>query len=95
MLILADEATSALDVTVQAEVAELFRELRRTEGASFLIVSHDLALVAGLADRIDIIADGLIVERGGPAVLSEPQHRVTREMVAANPTLERAHEALP
>ncbi|MFH0751285.1 MAG: ATP-binding cassette domain-containing protein [Chloroflexota bacterium] len=91
-LILADEATSALDVTVQAEVAELFRELRLAEGTSFLIVSHDLALVAGLADRIDIIADGSIVERGGPSVLSEPQHRVTRELVAANPTLERAHE---
>lgn len=94
-LILADEATSALDVTVQAEVAELFRELRRTEGASFLVVSHDLALVAGLADRIDIIADGLIVERGGPAVLSAPQHRVTRELVAANPTLERVPGVAP
>ncbi len=94
-LLLADEATSALDVTVQAEVAELFRELRLTEGTSILIVSHDLALVAGLADRIDIIADGSIVERGGPSVLSEPQHRVTRELVAANPTLERAQEALP
>jgi peptide/nickel transport system ATP-binding protein len=94
-LILADEATSALDVTVQAEVAELFRELRLTEGTSLLIVSHDLALVAGLADRIDIIADGSIVERGGPSVLSEPQHRVTRELVAANPTLERVQEAVP
>ncbi len=92
-LVLADEATSALDVTVQAEVADLFRELRETEGTAFLVVSHDLALVAGLADRIDIIADGSIVERGGPSVLSEPQHRVTRELVAANPTLERAQEA--
>jgi peptide/nickel transport system ATP-binding protein len=88
-LILADEATSALDVTVQAEVAELLRELRQTEGTSVLLVSHDLALVAGLADRIDIIADGSIVERGGPSVLSDPQHRVTRELVNANPTLER------
>jgi ABC-type glutathione transport system ATPase component len=94
-LILADEATSALDVTVQAEVAELFRDLRGTEGTAFLVVSHDLALVAGLADRIDIIADGSIVERGGPSVLSDPQHRVTREMVNANPTLERAQETAP
>jgi peptide/nickel transport system ATP-binding protein len=94
-LILADEATSALDVTVQAEVAELFRELRETEGTAVLLVSHDLALVAGLADRIDIIADGSIVERGGPSVLSEPQHEVTRELVAANPTLERDREATP
>ena len=94
-LILADEATSALDVTVQAEVADLLRQLRRTEGTSVLIVSHDLALVAGLVDRIDIIADGSIVERGGPSVLSAPQHQVTRELVAANPTLERAQEAAP
>jgi peptide/nickel transport system ATP-binding protein len=88
-LILADEATSALDVTVQAEVAELLRELRQAEGTSVLLVSHDLALVAGLADRIDIIADGSIVERGGSSVLSDPQHAVTRELVMANPTLER------
>ena len=91
-LILADEATSALDVTVQAEVAELLRELRQREGTAVLLVSHDLALVAGLADRIDIIADGSIVERGGPAVLTDPQHSVTRELVSANPTLGRASE---
>ena len=91
-LVLADEATSALDVTVQAEVAELFRDLRAREGTSFLIVSHDLALVAGLADRIDIIADGSIVERGGPSVLSDPHHQVTHDLVAANPTLERVQE---
>lgn len=91
-LVLADEATSALDVTVQAEVAELFRDLRVREGTSFLIVSHDLALVAGLADRIDIIADGSIVERGGPSVLSDPHHQVTHDLVAANPTLERVRE---
>jgi ABC-type glutathione transport system ATPase component len=94
-LVLADEATSALDVTVQAEVAELFRDLRVREGTSFLIVSHDLALVAGLADRIDIIAEGSIVERGGPSVLSDPHHQVTHELVAANPTLERVREAAP
>jgi peptide/nickel transport system ATP-binding protein len=94
-LILADEATSALDVTVQAEVAELLRELRETEGTAVLLVSHDLALVGGLADRIDIIADGSIVERGGPSVLTDPRERVTRELVAANPTLGRAPETLP
>jgi peptide/nickel transport system ATP-binding protein len=92
-LVLADEATSALDVTVQAEVAELFRHLRAREGTSLLVVSHDLALVAGLADRIDIIAEGSIVERGGPSVLSDPKHQVTHELVAANPTLERVRES--
>ena len=86
-LILADEATSALDVTVQAEVAELFRELRQHEGTSFLLVSHDLALVAGLADRISIIAEGRIVEQGGPEVLRHPSDPVTSALVAATPAL--------
>ena len=93
-LILADEATSALDVTVQAEVAELFRELREREGTSFLLVSHDLALVAGLADSIDIIADGRIVERGGPEVLAQPLSPVTQALVAANPVLPQAMGSL-
>lgn len=88
-LILADEATSALDVTVQAEVAELFRRLRATEGTAFLLVSHDLALVAGLADRISIIDHGRIVERGGPEVLLSPTDPVTQALVAANPILPR------
>jgi ABC-type glutathione transport system ATPase component len=91
-LVLADEATSALDVTVQAEVAELFRELRESEGTSFLMVSHDLALVAGLADRISIIAAGRIVERGGPEVLERPADPVTRALVEAKPSLPRAAE---
>ena len=93
-LILADEATSALDVTVQAEVAELFRELRDREGTSFLLVSHDLALVAGLADRINIIESGRIVERGGPEILEHPTDPVTQALVAAKPLLPSAGEAM-
>jgi ABC-type glutathione transport system ATPase component len=91
-LILADEATSALDVTVQAEVAELFRELRERTGTSFLLVSHDLALVAGLADGISIIAEGRIVERGGPEVLSQPRDPATAALVASTPALPSAHD---
>lgn len=86
-LILADEATSALDVTVQAEVAALLRTLRADEGTAILLVSHDLALVAGLADRIAILDAGRIVERGGPEVLRDPVHPVTRALVAASPAL--------
>ncbi len=91
-LVLADEATSALDVTVQAEVAELFRELRASEGTSFLLVSHDLALVAGLVHRISIIEQGRIVERGGPEILEDPSNPVTRAMVAAKPVLPHLDE---
>lgn len=89
-LVLADESTSALDVTVQAEVAERFRELREREGTAFLLVSHDLALVAGLADRIAILDAGRIVERGGPDVLRAPAHPVTRALVAADLALPEA-----
>ncbi len=91
-LVLADEATSALDVTVQAEVAELFRELRSSEGTSFLMVSHDLALVAGLADRINIIEQGRIVERGGPEILEHPTDPVTQALVAAKLLLPQGTE---
>lgn len=94
-LILADEATSALDVTVQAEVAELFRELRVSEGTSFLLVSHDLALVAGLAHRISIIERGRIVERGGPDILEHPTDPVTQALVAARPLMPRSESAEP
>ncbi len=94
-LILADEATSALDVTVQAEVAELFRQLRDDEGTSFLLVSHDLALVAGLADRISIIEAGRIVERGGPEILEHPSDPVTQTLVAARPVLPAPSDVTP
>ncbi len=92
-LVLADEATSALDVTVQAEVAELFRELRASEGTAFLLVSHDLALVAGLAHRINIIEGGRIVEHGGPEILEHPSDPVTQALVAAKPVLPRSDAA--
>ncbi len=60
---------------------------------SFLLVSHDLALVAGLADGISIIADGRIVERGGPEVLRHPSDPVTAALVAATPVLPSARSS--
>ncbi|WP_235498265.1 ABC transporter ATP-binding protein [Frankia sp. R43] len=85
-LLLADEPTTALDVTVQAQVLDLLRRLRQ-EGLALLLISHDLAVVAGIADRIAVMYGGLIVE-GGPAeqVLRDPRHPYTRALLAAVPT---------
>ena len=86
-MLIADEPTTALDVTVQARVLELLRELKES-GTALLLISHDLAVVARLADRIAVMKDGRIVE-SGPAeeVLHTPAHPYTRMLLAAAPDL--------
>ena len=87
-LLIADEATSALDVITQSEILTLFRELNRATGMSILYISHDLASVAGICDRIAILHDGQIVEcRATEEIFANPQHEYTKRLMAALPQM--------
>lgn len=89
-LLIADEATSALDVITQSEILALFRDLNRSTGMAILYISHDLASVAGICDRIAILHEGQIVELGSTTqVLTNPQHEYTRRLMAAMPQMPR------
>jgi peptide/nickel transport system ATP-binding protein len=85
-LLIADEPTSALDVSVQARVLELFADLQREKGFAALFISHDLAVVDLLADRIAVLYRGKLVEEGtGAEVLGAPQHPYTQRLLASLP----------
>jgi peptide/nickel transport system ATP-binding protein len=87
-VLIADEPTSALDVTVQAEILELLRRLRDERGMSVLFISHDLAVIAELCDRVAVMQLGRVVEDGPTAhVLGDPQAEYTRRLVAAVPKI--------
>lgn len=87
-VLLADEPTSALDVTVQAEILQLLRELRDSRAMAIVIVSHDLAVIAELCDRMAVMRSGDVVEQGPVSeVIAAPRHDYTRELLAAVPTL--------
>ena len=93
-LLIADEATSALDVITQSEILALFRKLNRNFGMAIFYISHDLASVAGICDRVAILHEGQIVESGETAhVLTNPQHSYTQRLMAAMPKLPQAAEA--
>jgi ABC-type glutathione transport system ATPase component len=87
-LLIADEATSALDVITQSEILALFRELNRSTRMAILYISHDLASVAGICDRIAILHQGSIVESGTTEqIFSQPRHEYTRRLMAALPRI--------
>ena len=93
-LLIADEPTSALDVSVQARVLELFAELQKEFGFAALFISHDLAVVDMLADRIAVLYHGELVEEGpGSQVLGAPQHPYTQRLLASLPVPDPAEQA--
>ncbi|MER8521766.1 MULTISPECIES: ABC transporter ATP-binding protein [unclassified Mesorhizobium] len=87
-VLIADEPTTALDVTVQGEVLELLRDLQREHGTSVILITHDMGVVAEMADRVIIMRDGRMIEQGRAAdIFNRPQADYTRELLAAVPRI--------
>ncbi|MEI6668144.1 MAG: ABC transporter ATP-binding protein [Acidobacteriota bacterium] len=85
-LLIADEPTTALDVTIQAEILDLLRQMRAQFGLAMLLITHDLGVVAQMADRVAVMYAGRLVEEGSTAtVLSSPAHPYTRGLLASLP----------
>src|SRR5260370_38846276 len=89
-LLIADEPTTALDVTVQKEILELLQKLRHELGLGLLFITHDLGVVAQVAQRVAVLYAGRIVEEGlVREVLGAPRHPYTQGLLAASPSLKR------
>ncbi|HLP88623.1 MAG TPA: ABC transporter ATP-binding protein [Nostocaceae cyanobacterium] len=94
-LLIADEPTTALDVTVQATIIELMRELQQNRQMSMIFISHDLGLIAEVADQVAVMYRGKIVEAGTvEEIFSSPKHPYTKGLIACRPSLKRRAEKL-
>ena len=87
-VLIADEPTTALDATIQAQILDLIRDIRRDTGMGLVLISHDLGVVADLCDRVAVMYAGRVVETAATGtLLHRPQHPYTRGLLAALPTL--------
>ncbi len=95
-VIIADEPTTALDVTVQAEILDLLRKLRDEDGTAIALITHNMGVVADLADRVAVMYNGEIVETAtAHDLFSAPKHEYTRKLLAAVPRLEIVDRQAP
>lgn len=95
-VLIADEPTTALDVTVQKEIILLLKELQQETGMSIIFISHDLALVSAIANRVIVMYRGDIVEQGSSeAIFNNPQHTYTKALISSRPSLDVRLKRLP
>ncbi len=95
-ILIADEPTTALDVTVQAKIIKLLKQLRETEGTSIIFISHDLGVMAEIADRVLVMYQGKIVEQGSIwEIFSDPKHPYTKGLLACRPRVDIRLKVLP
>ncbi|WP_051654183.1 ABC transporter ATP-binding protein [Persephonella sp. KM09-Lau-8] len=89
-VLLADEPTTALDVTVAAQILKLFKELKENLNMGILLITHDLGVVAEIADRVLVIYKGEIVEEGDVfSIFDNPKHEYTKKLLSSRPSIER------
>jgi peptide/nickel transport system ATP-binding protein len=94
-LLIADEPTTALDVTVQAQILELLRELQQETGMAIILITHDLGIVAEMADEVAVMYSGRVVERApGPEIFDDPQHPYTLGLLGSIPKIEEQRDRL-
>lgn len=99
-LLIADEPTTALDVTIQAQIMKLLHKLQQENGMSIILITHDIGLVANMADRVIVMYAGQIIEEGSVRdIFRNPKHPYTRALLATVPTVrddkERELVAIP
>jgi peptide/nickel transport system ATP-binding protein len=89
-LLIADEPTTALDVTIQAQILDLLRAIRRERHLSLILVSHDLGVIAGMCDRVVVMKDGSVVETGSlDQIVTAPRQNYTQQLIASHAALLR------